>query len=370
MEVAAVGEKSTVLLQTLNLDNQPTKEAVNSIMCELVSEIAGTRARGSVERRGQSQYEISYHPTIKGRHQLHLKVEGQHIRGSPFPVTARSPVENLGTPILTIGGVKRPEGIAVNQRGEVVVASWDGHCVTVFSPSGERLRSFGTQGSGWGQFKRPSGVAVDGKGCILVADCDNNRIQKFTAEGKFLTAEGSGHLQFSRPQGIAYNASNDKVYVVDSRNGRIQILNSDLSYVGFFGKKGSDKGQFHTPGHLACDSTGNVYVADLGNHRIQVFTAEGRFLRMFGGYGEGRGQLNHSNGVAVDSSGRVYVSEWKNHRVSVFTSEGQFVMSFGSKGSGPGWMSFGSWVTEPGRFSGPTGVAVDSSGVVYVCDCL
>ena len=108
MEVAAVGEKSTVLLQTLSFDNQPSKEAIDSITCELVSEMTGTRVGGSVERRGQSQYEISYQPTIKGRHQLHIKVEGQHIRGSPFPVTARSPVEKLGTPILTIGGVKAP----------------------------------------------------------------------------------------------------------------------------------------------------------------------------------------------------------------------------------------------------------------------
>ena len=61
-------------------------------------------------------------------------------------------------------------------------------------------------------------------------------------------------------------------------------------------------------------------------------------------------------GVAVDSSGRVYVSEYCNHRVSVFTSEGQFVTSFGSKGKGLGQFNHTS-----------EGLAVDSSGVVYVC---
>ena len=170
VDTAAVGETSTAVLQALNSNSQPCKLSMTSISCELVSEIAGTRARGSVERRGQSQYEISYQPTIKGRHQLHIKVEGQHIRGSPFPVSARSPVEKLGTPILTIGGVRGPEGVAVNQRGEVVVTEWSGHCVTVFSPSGEKLRSFGTHGSGQGQFQLPHGVAVDGEGNILVAD--------------------------------------------------------------------------------------------------------------------------------------------------------------------------------------------------------
>ncbi len=58
VEVAAVGEKSTALLQTLSFDSQPSKKAINSITCELVSEMTGTRVGGSTERRGQSQYQI------------------------------------------------------------------------------------------------------------------------------------------------------------------------------------------------------------------------------------------------------------------------------------------------------------------------
>ena len=170
LEVATVGERSTAVLQVVNFKGQPCEEPIKSSECELVSEITGTRARGSIERRGQSQYEISYQPTIKGRHQLHIKVEGQHIRASPFSVAVKSPVEKLGTPILTIGGVVTPWGVAINQRGEVVVTEWAGHCVSVFSPSGEKLRSFGTRGSGQGQFDRPTGVAVDGEGNILVVD--------------------------------------------------------------------------------------------------------------------------------------------------------------------------------------------------------
>ncbi len=63
--------------------------------------------------------------------------------------------------------------------------------------------------------------------------------------------------------------------MVDSDNNRIQILNSDLSYYSTFGKRGSGKGQFDSPQHIACDGAGNMYVADRGNHRIQVFTAKG-----------------------------------------------------------------------------------------------
>ena len=52
----------------------------------------------------------------------------------------------------------------------------------------------------------------------------------------------------------------------------------------------------------------------------------------------------------------MYVSEKENHCISIFTSEGRFVTSFGSKGEGPG------------QFKAPRSIAVDNSGVVYVCD--
>ena len=154
---------STAVFQAVNFKGQPCEEPIQSSECELVSELTGTRTRGSIERKGQSQYETNYQPTIKGRHQLHVKVEGQHIRGSPFTISAKSAVEKLGTPILTLRGVEQPWGVSINQRGEVIVAECNGHCVSVFSPSGKNLRTFGTRGSGQGQFQYPRGVAVDGE---------------------------------------------------------------------------------------------------------------------------------------------------------------------------------------------------------------
>ena len=353
VEVAAVGVKSTVILQAFNFGGKPCEEPIKSLECELASEITGTRASCSVGRRGQSQYEISYQPTIKGRYQLRIKMVGQHIRGSPFSVAVKSPVEKLGTPILTIDQTWGPWGVAINQRGEVVVTERGRHCVSVFSPSGEKLQSFGTRGSGQGQFNEPCGVAVDGEGNILVADCGNHRIQKFTAKGRFFAAvgtKGNGPLQFNKPIGIAFNAVNSKVYVTEWSNHRCHILNSDLTFSSTFGKRGSGEGQFNNPNGIACDTTGKVYVAD---HRIHIFTAEGKFLMRFG---KRRGELNIPVGIAVDASGTMYVSE--NHRISVFTSSGHCVTSFGRKGKGKG----------PGQFENPAYLAIDNGGVVYVCD--
>lgn len=61
-------------------------------------------------------------------------------------------------------------------------------------------------------------------------------------------------------------------------------------------------------------------------------------------------------GIAIDSSNRVYISDWKTHSILVYTSKGMYVTSFGGKGR------------EQGQFNLPAGLAVDDSGVLYVCD--
>ena len=352
LEVAAVGEKSTAIIQANDFQGDPC-EAL--LQYEFISELTGVVVRGDVRRRGEIQYEISYQPTIKGRHQLHIKVKGQHIRGSPFSVAVKLPLKKLGPPILTIDGLSFLQGVAINKKGEIMVAEDHGHCVSVFTLNGRKLRSFGMQGSADGQFKHPHGVAVDGKENVLVVDYGNHRIQKFTANGQFLTAvgtEGDGPLQFQYPYDIAWNSYNNKLYVTDLLNDRVQVLNSDFTFSSTFGKQGKGKGEFIGPCGVLCDKSGQVYVVNNGHHRIQVFTAEGKFVRMFGKGGYNMGDLYLPEYLGIDSDGVVYVSERGNDRISVFTPEGQFVTSFGGRG----------------EFKEPRGLAVDDNGVVYVCD--
>ena len=353
-EVAEPGERATAVLHVVDSKEKACTTPVETLTCELVSEITDEKIDCSVKKTEASQYEISYQATSRGRHQLHIKVEGEHIKGSPFPVTV---IKKLGTPIKTISGVKKPWGVAINQRRKVIVAESGGHCVTIFNPTGEKLRSFGSKGSGHGQFKDPRGVAVDDDGNILVADTGNNRIQKLTIDGKFITAVGKVGREPLFPLSVAFHPKSKKLYVADTSNQRIQILNSDLTFSSSFGSEGSDNGQFQYPWDVAFDSTGNVYVADTSNDRIQVFTAEGRFLRKFGGRGSGNGELNWPASICIDSGNVVYVTEDDNHRVSVFTCEGKFLTSFGTEGSGSG------------QFTRPCGIALDKNGVVYVSDC-
>ena len=65
-------------------------------------------------------------------------------------------------------------------------------------------------------------------------------------------------------------------------------------------------------------------------------------------------KFSNPSGIAVDSSGNVYIAEMSNHRVQKFTSGGVFVTKWGGSSEVP--------------LSEPSGVAVDSSGNVYVAD--
>ena len=353
-----VGGRGKAELQAINWRGEPCEEPVNMLECQIVSQLKGIVATCSVERRGQSQYEISYQPTVKGRHQLHIKISGQHVVGSPFDVGVGLPASKLGSSLMTMDGVQWPWGVVINQNGHIIVTEYSANRVCIFNSSAaEKVLSFGGHGSGKGQLKHPRGVAVDNLGNILVVDGLNHRIQKFTGEGEFIASVGNTgrkQLQFYRPMGIAFNNVNQKIYVVDY--DRIQVLNSDLSFFKAFGKEGSGKGQFARPFDVACDNTGRVYVSDSDNCRIQVFTAEGVFLHMFGRQEHNLGSLARPMCLAVDAEGLVYVTDEVNNRVSVFTSGGGLVTAFGRHGH------------RPGEFHNPRGIAVDRDGVVYVCD--
>ena len=80
------------------------------------------------------------------------------------------------------------------------------------------------------------------------------------------------------------------------------------------------------------------------------------FVTSWGSSGTLNGQFNSPFGVAVDSSGNVYIADAGNDRVQKFTSNGDFITKWGTQG------------TDYGQFNNPTGVAADSSGNIYIAD--
>ncbi|MGH9909268.1 MAG: Ig-like domain-containing protein, partial [Nitrososphaerales archaeon] len=232
---------------------------------------------------------------------------------------------------------------------------------------------WGSFGSANGSFNTPHAIAIDPLGNVYVADSNNDRIQKFDSSGNFITkwgTAGSGDGQFNFPEGLAIDSS-DNVYVTDSNNNRIQKFDSSGNFITKWGSFGSSDGQFNFPEGLAIDSSDNVYVTDSNNNRIQKFTFANPcpvgttqivvgvcFVLKWGTAGSGDAQFNFPEGLAIDSSGNIFVADSNNNRIQKFDSSGNFITKLGSSGLGNG------------QFSSPRGVAVDSSGSLYVADTL
>ena len=356
---AKIGELATFIVHAVNGSDKECQQPVKGLSIELVSCRANTKVKCRMRQVGESKCEVQYQPVTRGQHQLHITIYGKSIKGSPHTVVARPSLQSLGKPVRIIPNLRSPWGITANSKGEIVVAENSGHCITVFTPDGHKIRSFGSQGSAQGQIYLPRGVAVDRDDNIIVMDNANHRIQKFTSEGKFLVTVGtkdSSALQFSWPTGVGINSGNDKVYISEHGNHRIQILNMDLTYSSSFGSRGSGDGQFNAPYDIAFDSINNLYIVDTYNHRIQVFTPDGKFLRKFGTAGSSNGQLNCPYSIAIDGNDTVYVADSGNYRIQVFTPDGKFLRKFGTYGSGDG------------QLYNPYSIAIDGNDTVYVAD--
>ena len=213
--------------------------------------------------------------------------------------------------------------------------------------------SFGQAGSGEEMFKFPYGVAVSDRDEILVADSNNHRVQVFDSNGTFLRffgqiGENAG--EFKYPIAIAINKDRN-IFVADNNNNRIQIFSWKGRHLGSFGGKGSLDSQLLNPWGLSLDSTGNVIVADTGNKLIKIFTPDGRFVMKIGG------PDSLSSPVHCVQCGEYFmVSDSGEHCIKVFNKEGHFQYKFGKQGGGDG------------EFNCPRFLLVTQSKHLLVCD--
>ena len=122
---------------------------------------------------------------------MHVRVGDKDIPCSPVSIPVSIPPEKRGTPVNIITGLKRLCGVDVSEDGLVIVSEPSRHCITILNKKGEKIRSFGLKGTGKGEFNGPRGVAVTDRGTIVVADNNNHRIQEFTMEGQCISCVGN-----------------------------------------------------------------------------------------------------------------------------------------------------------------------------------
>jgi DNA-binding beta-propeller fold protein YncE len=111
----------------------------------------------------------------------------------------------------------------------VYVADTANNRIQVFSSNGTFISKFGEFGARNGTLRSPEGIAIDQGGNVYVADTANNRIQVFSSNGTFIERWGEYGLNeegLRSPSGIAIDSSSGNVYVADTANNRISAINS------------------------------------------------------------------------------------------------------------------------------------------------
>jgi sugar lactone lactonase YvrE len=292
-----------------------------------------------------------------------------------------------------------PYGVAADTSGNVYVADAANHIIRKIDSAGNVTTLAGSAGNpgsadrtgSAAQFNFPQAVAVDTSGNVYVADTNNNTIRKIDSAGNVTTlagspgvtgsADGTGSAaQFNFPSGVAVDTS-DNVYVADQGNSTIRQITSGgvvTTLAGSAGNFGSADGTgsaalFNAPSGVAVDTSGNVYVADTVNGTIRKVTSAGVVTTLAGspgnlGSADGTGSAALFAGpssVAVDSSGNVYVADTYNNTIRAITPAGVVTTLAGSAAAFPGNVD---GTGGAARFNSPSGVAADSSGNVYVAD--
>ena len=355
---ATVGLLAEIILIARNIMGEQVYDQNNRVTMEIRNHDGhDCSTKPQIHDNKDGSYKISYFAKETGTCRASVKVNGQHVRGSPFKTEFKArlfkPVLCFGKQGSARGMFNAPWGIAVNYKDEIAVTDCCNCRIQMFRSDGTHLRSFGRKGNQPGQFNCPEGIIFYNNN-IIVSDSSNHRIQIFDDQGHYLNQFGEkGKLnhQLDRPYGLSID-SDGNIIVADYNNKSIKIF----TLHGQFLRKIGEEGSFIRPVH--CIQHDNYFtVSDDRDHCIKVFDKQGKFLYNFGMKGAGDGEFNRLFCLSVDKAGHLLVCETWNNRVLVFKFNGEFITKFGATGK------------ENEKMKLPISTAFLSNGRIIVTEC-
>jgi len=177
-----------------------------------------------------------------------------------------------------------------------------------------------------------------------------------------------------QPNGIAVDASGD-LFIADTRNSRIRKVSSSGIITTFVGSGGlAASPPLSQPGGVAVDSSGNLFIADTGSGLIRKVAAGGSRVTIVAGSGStgfnGDGgpatsaTLSGPEGVAVDTSGNIFIADTFNNVIRKVAG-GTISTVAGNNTQG---FSGDKGPATSAQLDNPTGIFVDASGNLYIAD--
>src|SRR5208283_2263662 len=251
-----------------------------------------------------------------------------------------------------------PYGIAIDSKGLVYVADQKVGAIFIFNiktHETQLIRNGYQAHFGW-----INGLAIDDDDRLFVSDGKLHRVLIFNAKREVESQITEG---LQDPVGLAIDAENRFLYVVDTQQDQVLVFDADtlkpLRRIGTGGKGHylTSPGDFAAPQGVALDKDGNVYVTDTLNNRVEIFDADGNFISTFGKNGDGPGYFTRPKGIAIDSDGHVWVADEMQDRLQVFDREGDLLTYIGYAHG-----------NLPGQFEALVGVAIDKQNRVFTTE--
>ncbi len=253
--------------------------------------------------------------------------------------------------------IRNPYGLALDAEGRMFIVDNHYQAIHVYDPTKNKYFRFPKRSVD--DFRNPVGIALGSGGNIFVSDSVAGRVHVFADLGReYAGSIGSGQLQ--RPTGVAVNHVTGELLVVDTLASQLMVY--DEGSLRFKRAVGENNGTadgaptFHYPTHITVAGDGQVYVTDSLNFRIQVLDPKLKPIGSFGISGDAPGNFSRPKGVATDSDGHVYVIDALFDNVQIFDDEGDLLLAFG----GPG--------NAPGKFWLPNAIFIDPADRIYVSD--
>ena len=188
-----------------------------------------------------------------------------------------------------------PLAICISQQDELFVTDRATQSVLKFSLTGEFLKRAGSRGNNPGQFIGIRGLCCE-SGLVYICDVCIQRIQIFDSELKFIEYFGYGELSY--PSDI--HILSDTIYILSQDNNCIHCYNRDctlLKKIELFGQE-----QLMTDAcFYTIDKKGNFLITDASLKQIRIFSSKGVLSNILG-----RGQqLPFLAGITLDNFDRV-----------------------------------------------------------------
>lgn len=201
-------------------------------------------------------------------------------------------------------------------ENEYYIADYRNNRVVVLNKDGHMLREWTHA-----QMSDPEGITVDEDGNIYVASYGNGYILKFTTGGELLLSWNTASTSSDplvHPHGLFYYEN--RIYITELQPpARVIVYDTNGTFQRQFGNDASTDYALEYPTTLYVHND-TIYVSDAVACQIKLFSLEGDFLDSFGSFGMDGGQFFYPYGIGVDADGNIYVGDTHNRRVQVFDS--------------------------------------------------